>query len=65
MCPGSRGKRAAGLVQHPVADRHDQPALLGHGEELGGREQAAPRMLPADQASAPISRRERSPYIGS
>ena len=28
---------ATRLAQHPPADGHDEPGLLGHGNELGGR----------------------------
>ena len=40
---------AAGLAQHPRADRHDQAALLGDGDEPVGRHQAAVGLGPADQ----------------
>ncbi|MGA2013372.1 MAG: hypothetical protein ABSH51_22930, partial [Solirubrobacteraceae bacterium] len=36
-------------VQHPAADRLDQPVLLGHRDELPGRDPAAFGVLPADQ----------------
>ena len=39
----------AGGVQHPVADLADQPAGLGDGDELVGRQVAELRMLPAQQ----------------
>ena len=40
---------AAGLAQHPVAQRHHQADVFGQGQELGGVEQAALRMAPAQQ----------------
>ncbi|MNM41348.1 hypothetical protein D3C81_521640 [compost metagenome] len=39
----------AGLVQHPVADRQDQAAALGDGNEHVRCQQAQLRMLPAQQ----------------
>ena len=39
--------------QHPVADRHDQPGLLGERDELAGEHEPALRMA----ASAPAPRR--------
>ena len=43
------GGLAAGLAQHPFADRHDEPAFLGERDEGAGRDQATLRMLPARQ----------------
>ena len=40
---------AAGLQQHPFADRHDQAGFLGDGDELGRRDQAEFGMVPAQQ----------------
>ena len=40
---------ATGGVQHPVADRNDQAALLGHGDELGRGNRAAVGMPPAQK----------------
>ena len=40
---------AAGLVQHPAPDGHDQVGLLRHGDELGRRDEAALGMAPADE----------------
>ena len=37
------------LLEHPVADRLDQPHLLGERDELAGRHQAAVRLLPSHQ----------------
>ncbi len=39
----------AGLAQHPFADRTDQAGVLGQRDEVRRRDQAALRMLPADQ----------------
>ena len=44
--------RARGL-QDPLADRDDQPRVLGHVDELVGRKQPAARVLPADQRFDP------------
>ena len=43
------GGLAAGLVEHPVADRDDQAGLLGDRDEARGADQAARRVLPAQQ----------------
>ncbi len=43
----------AGLEQHPLADRLDEPALLGQRDELHGRHQPQLRMLPAHQRLDP------------
>ena len=40
---------AARLAQHPAAERHDQPALLGERDELVRRDDAARRVLPAHE----------------
>ena len=40
---------AARLPDGPLAERHDQPALLGERDELHRRDEAAARVLPADQ----------------
>jgi hypothetical protein len=39
---------AAGLAQHPFADRDDQARFLGDRDELGRQQQPASRVLPAD-----------------
>ena len=39
----------AGATDHPLAERHDQPGLLGERNELVGRDQPAGRMPPAHQ----------------
>ena len=39
----------AGLLQHPLAQRHDQAVLLGQRDELRGEQQAQLRMAPAHQ----------------
>ena len=44
-----RGQLLAGLAQHPGAERHDQPGALGDRDEVGRRDEAAGRVLPADQ----------------
>ena len=41
-------------LEHPFADRHDEAAVLGDGDELVGRNQPA-LVAPAQQASNPIS----------
>src|SRR5829696_2445614 len=43
----------AGLEQHPVADRPDQPLLLGQGDERRRRQQPLDRVVPADQGLDP------------
>ena len=40
---------AAGLVDHPVADINDHAGLLGNRQKLVRRQQAARRVLPAQQ----------------
>ena len=40
---------AAGLAQHPFADRPDHAGFLGDRDELHRRDHAAFRMVPADQ----------------
>ena len=45
--PGRR--LGAGGAQHPFADRHDQPGLLGQRDEVGRRDTAARRAVPAHQ----------------
>ena len=47
--------------QHPVAERVDQPGLLGHRDEVGGRDHAVHRVLPAQQR---LERRPASPSAG-
>ena len=44
-----RGRGGARGVQHPGPDRHDQPAVLGHRDEVLGRDVAALRVVPAQQ----------------
>ncbi len=39
----------AGRLEHPFAERHDQPGLLGDRDELGRRNEAARRVVPAQQ----------------
>ena len=43
------GQLHAGLAQYPLAQRHDETAVLGSGNELAGRHHAALRMAPAQQ----------------
>jgi hypothetical protein len=45
--PGHR--LPAGLLDHPAAERHDQPGALGDRDEIERRDQPAGRVLPADQ----------------
>ena len=42
-------RAAAGLVEHELADRHDQAGLLGQRDELAGRDEAALRVVPAHE----------------
>ncbi len=42
-------KLAAGLVEHALAQRHDESGLFGHFDEFDGRDEAAHRVLPAHQ----------------
>src|SRR5690606_35981127 len=37
------------LLHGEEAELHDQPAILGHGNEVGGWNHATPRMFPAQQ----------------
>ncbi len=39
----------ARLLDHPRADRHDEPGLLGDVDELAGHEQPALGMVPSQQ----------------
>ena len=61
---GQRDRRLAGLAQHPVADRVDQPGFFGDRDEDAGRDQAVRRMMPAQQRldadHAPRSARNRA-----
>ena len=50
---GQRRRGAAGFVDHPFADRRHQPAFLGDRDEHVGRDEAALRMVPADQRFEP------------
>ena len=43
------GELARRVLQHVEAELHDQPALLGGGDEVGRRDAAVQRMLPARQ----------------
>jgi hypothetical protein len=40
---------AAGLVEHPSADLHDQTGLFGQGDELEGRDQSVARVFPSHE----------------
>ena len=46
---GPARRLRAGFAEHPGADRHDQPGILGDRDELGRRNQPARRVVPADQ----------------
>jgi hypothetical protein len=46
---GPTGRLRACLLQHPRADRDDQPGVLRGREELARRKQAALRVLPAHE----------------
>ena len=39
----------AGLAQHPLAERNDEPGILGDRDELGRRHQAGIGLRPANQ----------------
>ena len=47
------GALLRGFGQDPVTDLDDQPALFGHGNERGRRQQPACRVNPADQRFEP------------
>ena len=59
-------RRVAGrLLDHPLADLHDQPGLLGQRDELGRPDRAHARdAASARSASAPMQRASESPTIG-
>ena len=42
-------QQLAGMVQYPAAQGQDEPGLLGQRDEIGGRDHAALRVLPAHQ----------------
>jgi len=46
---GPVGGSAAGLTDHPRADRHDEAGVLGDGHELRRRNDPLRRMPPAQQ----------------
>ncbi len=46
---GPGGGGAARLLDHPFAQLHDQARFLGERDEIVGRDDAAGRMVPADQ----------------
>jgi hypothetical protein len=46
---GPVGQLAAGFLQHQPPDANNEPAILGDGNEIAGRDDAEPWMLPADQ----------------
>ncbi|OIQ76602.1 hypothetical protein GALL_417180 [mine drainage metagenome] len=48
-----RRNARAGGVEHPLAELDDQAGLLGHRDELTRREQAAHRVVPAQQGLGP------------
>ncbi len=43
------GGVAAGVFEHPLADRHDEPGMLGDVEEVAGLDVALGWMLPTQQ----------------
>ncbi len=43
------GQLAQGLFEHPLPDPHDQPALLGQGDELDGRDDPQGGVGPSDE----------------
>ena len=49
--PGSApgGRLRAGSVKHDAAQRHDEARLLGGLDEVGGRQPAASRVIPANE----------------
>ena len=47
---------AAGLVQHPPAQPHDEPGLLRQRDEVLRQQVAVGRVLPADQRLDPVDR---------
>ncbi len=49
LCAAARGSAGQPSISTKRPMGHDEPRLLGHGEELVRRQQAAPRMLPAHQ----------------
>ena len=56
---------AAGLREHPAAERHDQPGLLGQRDELAGRDAArAPGAASGQRLDAEQVRRCRRSTIG-
>ena len=57
VAPG--GGLAAGGLEDPASERHDQPGLLGQRDERHRRHQAADRVLPANErleADDPLGR---------
>ncbi len=52
MWSGQRGRLAAGLAHHPLAERVDQAGLLGDRDEVGRRDHAAVGVVPAQQGLA-------------
>ena len=44
---------ATGRLEHPAAERQDQPRLLGQGDERNWWDQATDGMLPADEGLEP------------
>ena len=47
------GREAARLLQHPAADRHDQPGLLRERDEVERGHEATRRVVPADERLEP------------
>nr|AAP22952.1 hypothetical protein 1 [Rhizobium arachis] len=59
-----RTQLRTGAVQHPVADRKDQAAAFGNGDEHVRRQQAQLRMLPAQQRLGASGWRARGRELG-
>ena len=47
--PGHCDRVAARAPQHPFAERHDEPGILGHRDEMARRDPAVHRVVPADE----------------
>ena len=57
--PAPSAELAAGLVEHPGADRHDQAGVLRDRNEFGREHQSAARVMPAQQRLEPGEPRAR------
>ena len=49
ICFCQAARSSAALLHGEQAELHDQPAAFGDRDEIGGRDRAAARMLPAQQ----------------